>query len=116
VIASAIAELFQSPIQQSGEGSASPPRQDPSPTDTPNPNQFMNGESWGAAIIRTRKEPFECIVGNASTEIASDGVVQATELGWRGDDQTLSTRRKDGAGGGGSRGDGSLNVGASSVS
>lgn len=35
----------------------SPPRQDPSPTDTPNPNQFVDGESWGEVLIRDRVEP-----------------------------------------------------------
>jgi hypothetical protein len=72
---SALAEQVQFTTQQPRERSISPPRQDPSPTDTPNPNQFQNGDSWGEVMIRDREEPMACIVDNASF------VVHATECG-----------------------------------
>ncbi|KAE9991994.1 hypothetical protein EG327_010470 [Venturia inaequalis] len=61
--------------QQPRGRSMSPPRQDPSPTDTPNPNQYVDGESWGELSIRDRVEPNDRIESRVSVpmHVAEDG-------------------------------------------
>jgi hypothetical protein len=104
----ALAEQVQFTTQQPRERSSSPPRQDPSPTDTPNPNQYKNGDSWGEVMIRDRKEPLECIVGNNSF------VAYTTENGVeRSDDHNLNIRRNAGAAEGSSENDDSFDEGRS---
>lgn len=104
----ALAEQVQFTTQQPRERSLSPTRQDPPPTDTPNPNQYKNGDSWGEVMIRDRKEPMEWIVGNDSF------VAYTTENGVeRRDGHNLNIRRNAEAAEGSNGNDGSFDEGRS---
>jgi hypothetical protein len=109
----AVAEYVQFPPHQPRERSVSPLRDDPPPTDTPNPNQFVDGDAWGEHMIQNRKEPMECIIGKGSFD---SGVRTAEDRDGQQEGQTMTMRRSDEVEGGIIRGHGRSAGGCCNVS